>query len=199
MAFENGYLANAEVITFPIAARCSMYIGAENVARLYKQAGEAYDAAYCEGFSNLRHARDISRAADVVILAASWRKWEAGRISETISSLVDAASEKVIIFGRKHFGEIRPLAYLEVPQEDRAEIRNDVSAEIAEINGVLKRRLPGPDFVDVQAMICRKARSCPVFTPSSRLISFDGVHLTVDGARYLGQLIFQHPRLADLR
>ncbi len=39
MAFENEYMSNSKSMTFAIANRCPMYIGAGNLAGIYKELG----------------------------------------------------------------------------------------------------------------------------------------------------------------
>lgn len=70
-------------------------------------------------------------------------------------------------------------------------------AQQMEINEAMARTLPPEIFVNTQAMLCGEGTECPLFTPSGELITFDGVHLTQAGARYLGSLVFRDPRLAS--
>ena len=41
-------------------------------------------------------------------------------------------------------------------------------------------------------------RACPVFTNEGKLISFDGGHLTKEGAQFVGEKLFVSPALAGL-
>ena len=34
-------------------------------------------------------------------------------------------------------------------------------------------------------------QTCPVFTPGGKLITFDGMHVTKFGARYVGDILFK--------
>jgi len=53
-------------------------------------------------------------------------------------------------------------------------------------------------FVNIQALICKSENDCPLFTPQIKLISFDGGHLTQQGARYVGRILLQNPPLNQL-
>jgi len=45
--------------------------------------------------------------------------------------------------------------------------------------------------VNVSGMLCGPEGSCPLFLPNGRLISYDGGHLTKEGAVLLGKLLFE--------
>jgi len=53
-----------------------------------------------------------------------------------------------------------------------------------EINQILKNTLAEDVFVDQHEMVCRKTETCQLFTDKMELISFDGGHLTKEGALY---------------
>jgi hypothetical protein len=199
MAFENGFMKDAEVVTFGIANRCPSYVGSEDVARFYEDLGRLYDKQYCENFSNIRQARDLVDTADLVIFAAFWEKWEVERIAETVTYLADGSEGKIVVVGDKHFGRITPRQFVSAPQPKRPEILNDVPEPHAEINAILQKKLPETGFIDVLNMLCVDGRRCPLFTPDSRLISYDGAHLTAEGARCVGDIVFRHPILRQLR
>ena len=61
---------------------------------------------------------------------------------------------------------------------------------------MLRHDLPASQFIDIQAIACGPGWDCPMFTPEGHLISHDGSHLTREGARWLGGLVFADPRLA---
>ena len=60
----------------------------------------------------------------------------------------------------------------------------------------LRELVPPARLVDMQAIACGDGWECPLFTPEGHLISHDGSHLTREGARWLGALVFADPRLA---
>ena len=61
---------------------------------------------------------------------------------------------------------------------------------------MLRRGVPAAEFVDLHAIACGPGWACPMFTPEGHLVSHDGSHLTRQGARWLGSLLFSDPRLA---
>lgn len=199
MGFENGFMGSAQVVTYPIAARCPKYIGSDDVRALYARAGEFYDATYCSRNSILAESVSLARSADVIVLAAGWRRWEAERILETIKAFGLRPEQSLIVFGRKWFGEGVTRSYLELSQEDRLRLKAKMPTIFTETNAIFKSKLPQATYIDVQSILCGDGDQCPVFTPVGELIAYDGTHLTPEGARYIGKLVFHDPLLNKLK
>jgi hypothetical protein len=59
-------------------------------------------------------------------------------------------------------------------------------------NALLNSTLTADEFIDVECALCGQAvTACPLFTERGELISYDGTHLTVPGARYYGEQLAQ--------
>jgi len=67
-----------------------------------------------------------------------------------------------------------------------------------EINKIMVETLPKGMLVNIQDLICKNDNDCPVFTPQVKLISFDGGHLTKEGASYLGKVVLENAPLNSL-
>ncbi len=48
-------------------------------------------------------------------------------------------------------------------------------------------------LIDISSAFCDPAGSCKTFTEDGELISYDGAHLTPEGARYLSGRLLQDP------
>ena len=108
------------------------------------------------------------------------------------------APQKLFVVGRKNFGKINLRKYMRMPADKLKQLRNAVHGEQQETNQVMKQSIDAAMFVDIQALICNSEDDCPLFTPEVRLISYDGGHLTPDGAHYVGEILLQHPPLNQL-
>lgn len=133
-----------------------------------------------------------------MILAANWKLWSAERLSTTVKNLKIKNSQKLFVVGRKNFGKINLRQYLRMPESKLKALRNPVRGAQQETNRAMKQNLSKAVFVDIQGLICRSGDDCPLFTPKARLISYDGGHLTKEGARYIGGVLLQHPPLNQL-
>jgi len=199
MISENGYMRSNQIVTYPIAARCPKYIGSDDVATLYAQVGEYYDKEYCSKNSMMSGSIPLARSADVIVLAAGWRKWEAERILQTIEAFGLRPEQSLVVVGRKWFGSGLTRSYVELSEEQRLRLKGQVPKEFMEINALFRQNLPAATFIDVQSIVCGDYRGCPVFTPDVKLIAYDGTHFTPEGARYVGTLLFQDPLLSKLK
>ncbi len=195
---ENGYLRGASVSTFHIASQCGALISKENFARYVKPS----DAPACiRGGGRFENpvVQSRIRQADVVLMVSKWSDWQAHYLPDTLQGLKALGARRVIIVGRKSFGDITPLRYVGMPPDAKHRIRNQVDPEQKATNLEMRRTLPSDVFVDSQKLLCGDdENSCPVFTPDLQLVSFDGNHLTPWGAAWAGKLLFQDKRLASL-
>ena len=60
--------------------------------------------------------------------------------------------------------------------------------EVIETSKILASTLREGVFVDTLSLLC--SDGCPQLTLDGQLISYDGEHLTKEGAAYLGQVLF---------
>ena len=197
--FYNALLENKldkryQISTRRIPAICGLYLGSENISALI----EKKHAPICEKADTLTAALPQIRQADIVIIAANWKLWSAERLATTVQNLKIKAPQKLFVVGRKNFGKINLRKYLRMPSDKLKQLRNPVHGAQQETNRIMKKTLKPAVFVDIQALICKSENDCPLFTPEVRLISYDGGHLTADGARYVGSVLLKHPPLNQL-
>lgn len=191
---ENNLNQRYQIRTRRIPAICGLYLGSENISRLI----EKKHVPNCQKSDTLAAAMPQIKQADVVILAANWKLWSAQRLPTTIQNLQIKAPQKLLIVGRKNFGKLNLRKYLRLSDNELRQLRNPVYGLQREIDQTMKQTLPEGMFVNIQALICKSENDCPLFTPQPRLISFDGGHLTLQGARYVGRVLLQNPPLNQL-
>jgi len=183
MISENQYLAHYQIRTFTILTECQIMLRVK-------------DSVVCRKSSVLSPVlQQRLRMADIIILTSSWKPEAAEHLPETIRALKFRPDQKLIVIGSKKFSLFRPLNYLSLSHKERLALR----ARIAHLpaNDILRREFPPRVFVDFSPLVC-PGDICPVFTPAEKIISFDGSHMTRDGARYSGKLLFQAPVLKAL-
>jgi hypothetical protein len=200
MIEENKLFPNAEIRMVYIPARCQIYAGKENALDFVDEKNWAMCEKWIYAPDLYSGIAPLIQEADIIVLTASWAEWAARRLSETIQNLEIPASTRLIILGRKDFGKVNRKAYLGLSLEEKTELRNSVSDQHWEINEWMRENMKGRgDFIDLHALVCGKsARTCPVFSPDGRLFSYDGRHLTREGAIYIGGLLKRHPVFQNL-
>ncbi|KAG1682822.1 Methionine synthase [Nymphon striatum] len=191
---ENNLTQRYQISTRRIPAICGLYLGSEDITPLIVKK----HIPICQKADTLAEAMPQINQADVVIIAANWKLWSAQRLSTTIQNLQIKTPQKLFVVGRKDFGKVNLRKYLQLSDNELRTLRNPVYGLQREINQTIKQKVPERMFVDIQALICKSENDCPLFTPQPRLISFDGGHLTKDGARYVGSILLQNPPLNQL-
>jgi len=191
---ENNLNQRYQISTRRIPAICGLYLGPEDISGLI----EKKHTSICNKADTLKLAMPQIKESDVVIIAANWTLWSAKRLALTVQNLAIKAPQKLFIVGRKTFGKINLRSYLRQSDKQLLALRNPVYEVQQEINKIMVETLPNGMLVNIQKLICKNDNDCPVFTPQVKLISFDGGHLTKEGASYLGKVVLENAPLNSL-
>lgn len=142
------------------------------------------------------HVQGNLRTTDALVLASHdvpaqcWPK--------NVAVLSALGANNIVVLGTKNFGW-NMNAVMHLSPGERAVFRAEVLASERERNDASKRVLPSGQYVDVLAMLADTRGRVPVFTDSGAIISQDTMHLTASGAKFIGQILFDHPLLRSLR
>ncbi len=79
---ENNLLTNSQIRTRYIPTRCQIFLGAKSNRKWIKE-----DIGLCEKSDKLELAKTQIANADVIILAAMWRKWTTIQLPQTLANL----------------------------------------------------------------------------------------------------------------
>ena len=91
------------------------------------------------------------------------------------------------------------MCFFDQSQINRIHQRQFPDREALQVNEILEKTIDSSMFVNMQRLICDESNDmCPLFTPDGKLISYDGIHLTRDGARHVGKILFSHSPLNHL-
>jgi peptidoglycan/LPS O-acetylase OafA/YrhL len=194
---ENHYMRNASVSTLLVKAECGLVISGRDFSSHIPPAKRVS----CERRKPFEQEKTINRIreSDVLILAAAWKLWEAQYLDETITALKRLGAKKILVVGRKNFGKVEPISYLGMPNDQRKDLTNAVDESHHAVNEFMKKNLSSEIFIDFQNTVCGNEKFCPLFTADSHLISYDGGHLTKEGATYVGKRLFAHSLLTQFR
>ncbi len=185
---ESGRDGKVTLSTFHITAACG---NLDLDDRLVMARLSRADQNRCSLEQRFKHPvlRQRLAEADHIVLVSAWEAWQIPLIAESLRAIAAKSHADVTIIGRKDFGDIDINAYLRVAVDERRGLRNTVTLAHLQTNEAMKRLLPG-GFVDFQSIVCVDQRTCPIFTEDGSLISFDGHHLTREGAIFAGRRLF---------
>ncbi|MEE9351390.1 MAG: SGNH hydrolase domain-containing protein [Thiotrichaceae bacterium] len=190
---ENNFLQDYQISTRSIPTRCQVYLG-DNHSKFIA----SKDEVFCEKSDNLEKAKHKIAEVDLVILVANWTKWSATELPKTIENMQLTDKQKLLVIGRKSFGKVAVRKYLRLPEEKLQTLRNKPDVKQNKINSIMRNTLSKDVLIDLQQLACGATATCPVFTKDLKLISFDGGHLTKNGAQYIGELLFENSQLGSL-
>ncbi|MGH1483203.1 MAG: acyltransferase family protein [Geminicoccales bacterium] len=137
------------------------------------------------------------KQADAIVLVSSWSLWAARLLPTSVDNLEREFDAKVLVVGRKYFGDIKPAHYFDMSDQEKLAYRQSVEGGHLETNRLMASQYSDDVFVDVHDVICGPIVDCPIFTPDLKLISYDGSHLTREGAVYLGKKLLKHPLVEE--
>ena len=191
--YENGYDERLDISYHQIPGPCgNLYLHEDLSVKL-----DPRDLTECLDIGWYAHMGLIDRIkqADSVWLSSSWSDWVAPLVGQSIRNLTVEYGNKFIIFGTKNFGEIDLRKILISTKNNRGGTgyRNAPSDARVKINELMKQQLQGDNYVDLIELFCGHKLQCLVVDENSRLISFDGGHLTPEGALYFGKRLKGHP------
>ena len=189
---ERGAFTDHAISAIYIPTRCQLHYGLPMAEFLTHAARE--DKLLCARQKLDEQDIETIRRADVLIFAANWHLWSAERFPAMLTAMELSQKQRVLVIGGKRFEKHRRnlLAY---NSENAPQIRLPVDLLTSEINAILAAGLPESSFVDIFGTVCKEG--CPLFTSKAEIISYDGSHLTREGARFLGDSLFNTQPLAD--
>jgi hypothetical protein len=192
MIIENKYFVNDDIRAHFVHTHCQIYMNSEN--RL--QHIMASSKQKCTEANDIQYALPLIRWANIVILASNWDELSARRLPSTLKLLNTIKQQQIFVIGAKSFGKVNPMLYVNKPNEYRIKQHQYPNLQTVKVNTLLKQTINQSIFVDVQKLICNGYnRTCPLFTPDGKLISYDGSHLTKYGALHIGYIIFNNKPL----
>lgn len=190
---ENKLLTNSQIRTRYIPTRCQIFLGPTSKRKWLKG-----DSDLCAKSDSLASAKAQITNADVIILAAMWRKWAVVQLPQTLKNLNISPNQKLIVIGRRSFLNINKNKIEGLSDKQLRSIQEQVDIHQLDINKLMSERLDKAIFIDVHKLVCGTGLTCPVFTDRLKMISLDGGHLSKDGARYLGKILFEKSHLSIL-
>jgi len=192
--YENGLDEQLELSFHKIFAGCgNLYLDED-----FSEHIPPRKLSYCRktGWYEKSGVRDRIERSDVIWLASAWTDWETELIPRSVENLISDYGDKVLVFGTKHFGRmnLRQIV-LAAQSQEISDLHNRPLDERIHINERMKNSAYASRFVDLMDLLCGAAYRCPVTDAKGKLLSFDGGHLTREGAIYLGSLLRDHPAI----
>lgn len=184
--YESDLDKKYSISTKKIPAHCGNLFVESNLTEYIRD----QDIASCQqGYKDKILLQRIKNASEIW-LVSSWRSWHVPFIPKSLENIKKINNDaKIKVFGRKHFGKRNAhewIASTGLNIDQLLSIKNLPQSHSA-INSEMREVIDAQEFIDISWMICGSETECSNKSPEGLPISYDGVHLTKAGARYLGE------------
>ncbi len=134
--------------------------------------------------------------ANLILLSMSWTDENFENISKLKESgKYDNFFEKLIIIGSKNFEKMSKAErkkLLNFSNEERFKIHNELNISFIQRNQKLQKYFGNKNFISLIDIFCDSKKHCKTFSNKNKLFSYDGSHLTKEGAIYLGEKLLEN-------
>ena len=187
MVFENEYFEGYNVNTSPFNIECYLKF----INKLSKN--QKNKIRYCKHDvpSNLDQANSI-------FLVNVWEPWIVPEITKILNNEV-FLDKKIYIIGTKNFGTININDLLKKSQLERKKLKFKLPKKYIELEKNLKNLSQDIIYISPYKSYCNENFECSIFNNNNKLISYDGGHLTKDGAKFIGKYLFDNNHLNDYK
>lgn len=166
-----------------------------------------YNIIYYEGSCNLEgkidslKLLDFLNSSDYVVLAGYWGATSdegADWVQSCYGELSRNTHGKVFVLGTKNFGWNNNFVKW-LPRESLYKHRVRPLKTVSSFNKKARNTIRS-HYIDLIGLLSDTQGKLPIFTDKNTFITYDTSHLTPDGARYVGGLLFKHhPEILGLR
>jgi peptidoglycan/LPS O-acetylase OafA/YrhL len=140
--------------------------------------------------------RSLISVADYLIISYITMPVDCWRADFDIFKKLGA--QKLVVIGPKNFGWNMNAVML-LDQNARYNYRAQVLKDTVSENERLAHTLSSEYFVNLLSLLSDGYGRVPVFTEDHQIISPDKFHLTKEGAKFVGKVLFEHPLLSPLK
>lgn len=185
---ENDFLINIDVSTHYIGNICKNVPASVYIKNYGATTDERCASAIRIGDERLD---ERLKQADIVVVASRWTPDTLATLPSLYSEVKQRSNAEVFIIGIKQIPTIDSESLANMTLLNLLNMKSIPESNILDIQ-IKCRNLfhNNADYVDLGAIICgNEYNSCPLSTPNGYLVSYDGFHLTQEGAKYVGGLL----------
>ena len=168
--------------TIYISSKCQIYY--PDVNDKINENITLSNKSLCMNENNLIDIERFYRRYDNIFLISSWRLWSVNMLNDTINKMKLSDNQKIFVVGPKDFGNIKIKNYLNKSLLEKQSFTHKIDKITNKINEKLSKNSSNYRYINIIKSICEN-NICPKFTDEGNLISYDGGHLTPEGAKYI--------------
>jgi peptidoglycan/LPS O-acetylase OafA/YrhL len=186
---ENNLANNVQISTYYIAPQCGNLMLPYN----FDEQIEKRLFYTCEGLKRFKDNNEVMtllKQADTVFLVTSWNEWQSKLVAESLAYMQKFTDANIIVVGRKYFGDFTASGLLRIKKNGYEDARGKPPEYHMRIQKLMREQIPSEHYLDMHTLLCGKdAEECPLFDKDGFWITYDGVHLTRYGVKYVGDIL----------
>ena len=193
---ESGLLKDIEISAHYIPTNC------KNIPSYYShilsEVIASKDQTSCNKIIRLGSASLNNKiaAADAVMVASNWDDFAVDYIVELQDIIQQNGAGNTVFIGKKSFPTLTSYELSKLNIDSIRNLKKAIDVESFNVIGRMKK-IESLKLLDIHGLICGDSIYCPVSTPEGYLISYDGGHLTREGAVYVGNLLLKNERFVN--
>lgn len=193
---EAGLLKDVELIGHYIPGKCFNVPDGAKADKLVKEK----DRAVCKKITRVGNEALNARikAAHAIIVASRWNNHTTRRVVELQQTLKSLGGKNILIVGKKNFHPPEKLIDYIISKDPNKKNKFVITKAQLRIVEKFEALAPSLDnYLDLQGLLCSADHQCPATTPDDYLMSYDGDHLTQEGAKHFADLMKKSPMFLE--
>jgi peptidoglycan/LPS O-acetylase OafA/YrhL len=186
---EGGLLEGIDVSTHYVPENCDI-----------RQHIASQDIALCQNFIRIGNEKLDKRLAqaDFIIVASSWDKFTTSQLKNLHTELKKRTHAKLFIVGKKSFYTLRIVDIIAATDKNTlVSMKKGSPHEYDNVKHAREVMRQNNNYLDLHRIVCGDTEKCPVTNPDGYLISYDGCHLSKEGATYIGKLLIKNQHFIE--
>jgi len=186
--YESKLLAQYQVSTHHIEAVCgNVFLKDYSVIEKHMPEACLLERSHLlpDGRYNNPALISLIKDADQIWFVSAWPNWVVKYLPTSLKNISEITSAEIYFFGSKNFGNIDIRSIIMTPPDQRQSIANDLQNMFA-LNEKIQNSLPVNTYIDLTEFYCNLQKECKLYDDHGSLLSYDGGHLTKEGAKYFG-------------
>jgi peptidoglycan/LPS O-acetylase OafA/YrhL len=192
--YESNYLNKINILPIYEPVKCGVLFLEKNVLdKINKPSSKHICSSRNSLIDNDIFLKNI-KSAEIIMISSDWQNHHIDNLEKSLLNLKKLTNAKIIIFGPKKLIRLNKKHY-NLPLNSRKSLKLILNNNNNQIVEQISDKLD-LNFINIQKAICGGyddfELNCDIFDDSGYPKSFDGGHLSIYGARYLGIYLNQY-------
>jgi len=179
--YESKYVNEFNFSAFYISARCkNLNVSNEDLQSIIDNKDKTKCAILNDHYSS-KTLKDLIKKSDKIILASSWVQEDTKLISKSIKNIIELTEAKVYIVSTRSFNPAFYKKGIKFFTNLTKDELNDLNFDLEPEKLIVNSQINSFNYIDLTEVYCNEQK-CNISDKKGSLLSYDGSHLTKEGA-----------------